>query len=112
MWTRRDLREGATNLLDLEHASADQLVGYMAAAFRLSESSRANDGQSWEVVKTFLVLVSAIAESEGVMVTPETSTELARKAISVLQEAIEAAHRQAQGLPPKEMAEDFDPFEH
>ncbi|HEX3795017.1 MAG TPA: hypothetical protein VHV57_11005 [Acidimicrobiales bacterium] len=100
MWSPQDLREGAAHLLDLEHATEDHLIAYMAAVLRLSESSRSDSGQNWEVLRTFLVLVSAIAESEGVMVTPETSEALGRRAISVLSEAIASAHRQAQGLPP------------
>jgi hypothetical protein len=114
MWTRQDLRQGAANLLDLESASTDRLVASMAAVLRLSESSRADDGTGWDVVRTFLVLVSVIAESEGILVTPETSAELGRKAIAVLREAIESAHRKAQGLPPVTMAErweDEDPFD-
>ena len=99
MWSPEDLREGAANLLDLEHASEGQLVAFMAAVLRLSETSRSNDGQNWEVLKTFLVLVSVIAESEGVMVTPETSADLGRTAISVLHDAIQSAHRRAQERP-------------
>jgi hypothetical protein len=99
MWSQEDLQEGAANLLDLDHASEARLLACMAAVLRLSETSRSDDGQNWEVLKTFLVLVSAIAESEGVMVTPETSADLGRQAIAVLHDAIQSAYRKAQGLP-------------
>jgi hypothetical protein len=111
MWSRQDLREGATRLLDLDNASEDRLITFMAAVLRLSEASRADDGLSWEVIRTFIVLVTTIAESEGVMVSWESSTQLAEKATSVLREALESAHRKAHGLPALPLADDWQDFE-
>jgi hypothetical protein len=107
MWSREDLRSGAARLLDLDSAPEDRLVAYMAAVLRLSEASSADDGLNWEVVRTFIVLVTTIAESEGVMVSLESSTELARKATLVLRDAVESAHRRTRGLPDLPLAEDW-----
>jgi hypothetical protein len=110
MWSRQDLREGATRLLDLDNASEDRLIGCMAAVLRLSEASRADDGLSWEVIRTFIVLVTTIAESDGVLVSLENSTELAGKATLVLRDALESAHRKARGLPALPLSEDWENF--